>query len=241
MFSLGFARSRAAGASTIILSLTTLIMTFSVAGCAVDENDPDLWNAISGIGGGGGMGGATSQSSAGGAGVGTGATSSNVASSSANSTSSSGTGMMDSGACTFTYDVTTTTYGGHYSPREVGAIWITDANGKFVKTLERWGTTRIKNAVHWEKSSGGNVVDAITGATELFPKTHQLSWDCKVAGAAVPDGDYFLNEEYTEDNSASNAQTPSRFVQVPFKKSAMPMNANPSDASGFTGQTLSFK
>jgi hypothetical protein len=36
-----------------------------------------------------------------------------------------------------TFQVTTVTAGGNYSPRNVMAIWVTDANTNFVKTLKR--------------------------------------------------------------------------------------------------------
>jgi hypothetical protein len=92
--------------------------------------------------------------------------------------------------------LTTKSYGGHYAPDNVGAIWITRADGTFVRTLEAWGTKRLRNAVAWRKASQGNVVDAITGATRQAHGTHTASWACEADGA------YVVHVELTEEDSA---------------------------------------
>lgn len=43
---------------------------------------------------------------------------------------------------TVKFTVRTTTPGGNFSPRNIGAIWIEDSNGQFVKTLKRWADRR---------------------------------------------------------------------------------------------------
>lgn len=102
-------------------------------------------------------------------------------------------------AC-FSLQLTTTSYGGEYGPDHVGAIWISKPDGTFVQTLEAWGTKRLRNAIAWRAASGGNVVDAITGATRQQHGAHSVTWAC----SAAP-GPYVAHVEYTEDDSAKGA------------------------------------
>ena len=43
---------------------------------------------------------------------------------------------------------------GTYSPRNVGAVWIVDSSGKFVKTLTVWAFIRAIYLQKWYSSSG---------------------------------------------------------------------------------------
>ena len=116
-------------------------------------------------------------------------------------------------AQTVTFNVTTVSYGGNYAPRSVFAMWITDASGKFVKTINRQGSARVGYLTNWKSSSNQNVVDATTGATLNSPNLATTStggsvsrrpfiWNCKNAsGALVPDGTYYINVEFTENNA----------------------------------------
>lgn len=111
--------------------------------------------------------------------------------------------------------LTTVSYRGEYGPDHVGAIWISRPDGTFVRTLEAWGRKRLRNAVAWREASGGNVVDAITGATRQAHGNHSVAWNCRDTTAAVEPGAYVAHVEYTEDDSAEGAAAgPHR--EIPF-------------------------
>lgn len=101
------------------------------------------------------------------------------------------------------FTVTTSNVNGGYNPRNVMAIWVVNSSGTFVKTLKRMARTRIGYLTQWNGQSGGNVVDAVTGATLGTHETHNVTWNCRdVAGAIVPDGTYRVRVEFTTINGA---------------------------------------
>lgn len=103
-------------------------------------------------------------------------------------------------------EVSTLTYRGEFAPENVGAIWITTATGTFVRSLDVWGSKRLKHAVAWLASSQGNDVDAVTGATRQGAGAHLMTWDCRSAdGAKVSPGTYVVHVEFTEENSATES------------------------------------
>lgn len=110
-------------------------------------------------------------------------------------------GFPARGPVTISY--TTVNLGGTFSPRNVGAAWVEDAAGTFVKTLDVWAFVRGVFLVEWNAASGGNRVDAVTGATASRFGPRVDTWDMTdVAGNAVPDGDYILKIEFTDQNKA---------------------------------------
>jgi hypothetical protein len=121
-----------------------------------------------------------------------------------NGGSSSGGGTSQS--CTLSVTVTTTAPGGNYAPRNVGAIWIADSSGKFVKSLEVWGRQRLSRVVAWNSATraagvAGNTVDAITSATLSSHRTHKETWNCTDYNeATVPDGTYRVYFEVADSN-----------------------------------------
>lgn len=110
---------------------------------------------------------------------------------------------QEPGPCSVAVTVTTVSYDGEFAPKNVGAVWITREDGRFVRTLEVWGRKRIEHAVAWIAATDGNDVDAVTGATRKRHGTHSLEWNCRDAdGAEAAPGRYVLNVEFSEDNSA---------------------------------------
>ena len=110
----------------------------------------------------------------------------------------------------------TRSYGGEYSPDNVGAIWIEDAGGAFVRSLVVWGGVRREHLVTWYASSQGDRTDAITSATSSSHHTRLVEWDRRDAsGRVVPDGDYVARFELTEANSNSG-DAPGPTLSVPF-------------------------
>jgi hypothetical protein len=129
-----------------------------------------------------------------------------AASGGSNSAGASSSGGGASQSCTLSVTVTTTAPGGNYEPRNVGAIWIADSSGKFVKSLEVWGRQRLSRVVAWNSATraagvAGNTVDAITSATLSSHRTHKETWNCTdYKEATVPDGTYRVYFEVADSN-----------------------------------------
>jgi hypothetical protein len=126
------------------------------------------------------------------------------------------------------FSVLTSPAGGKFAPRNVGAIWIQDASGGFVRTLERWGKKRAKWLQRFNAVSGGNVVDAVTGATLQTHETHEVTWDLTdLGGCEVPHGSYTVSLELTDRSG------PGVTLDVPFEKSPEGTTVQPEDAPSF--------
>lgn len=124
--------------------------------------------------------------------------------------------------------VRTSNLGGRFMPRNVGAIWIEDAAGGFVKTVQRWGETRAKWLWRFQEASAGDVTDAITGATLPVHQTHEPSWDLTdLTGCEISDGDYQVVFEVTDRSG------PGASHAVPFAKGPSPTTITPADAEHF--------
>ena len=135
---------------------------------------------------------------------------------------------------TLTVKVTTVSYGGKYARKNVGAIWITDTQDRFVKTLELWANKRKKHLVKWNTSSGGNVVDATTGATVRSHRQHTAKWNCTdTNGNVVADGVYRVYVEFTEDNSSSSGKPQGKWFLAEFTKGPSDQTVTPSDKQYF--------
>lgn len=111
---------------------------------------------------------------------------------------------------------TTTSYDGEYGPKNVGAVWLESSDGSFIKTLEVWGSRRLKHAVAWRAASGGDTVDAITGATRRNHGAHTVRWDCQDnRGETRSAGPLELHIELTEEDSAEGApRGPHRVIEL---------------------------
>lgn len=129
-----------------------------------------------------------------------------------------GAGMPASGAAgssapagaalptSMTFEVLTVRQGGEYEPRNIGAIWIADAAGNFVKTLEVWARERRDDLTTFEAETGSNMVDAVAGATLRSHVAHRATWDLTdVNGNAADPGSYTVVIEVTdkEDQGAT--------------------------------------
>jgi len=125
---------------------------------------------------------------------------------------------------------------GRYRPKNIGAIWITDSAGKWVKTLAYWARTRARYLEGFDATGDTTRVDAVTSATLTSHVTHQVSWNSTdAAGNIVPDGQYNVVMEMTDSNSAGPTAT------VPFTKSATPVQLSPGDAPNFVQMSLSYQ
>lgn len=153
---------------------------------------------------------------------------------------SSAAGAASSADCTLSVSVTTTAPGGKYRPRNVGAIWIADSSGRFVKSLDVWGNRRLSHVTAWNaatKSAGvaGNKVDAVSSATLSAHRAHNVTWNCEdFTGQVVPDDTYRVYFEVTD----SNASGPNHFES--FTKGPLAATVQGS-ATSFDGIVLKFQ
>ncbi len=107
-----------------------------------------------------------------------------------------------------------------FAPRNITAVWILDAQGGYVTTLQMRGIDENVHLVDWHAIYDPNAhpIDAITGATsDNHGSTHVGSWDLTNSqGNVVPDGDYSLEFEFTEENSNSKNWPAGPRWSVPF-------------------------
>lgn len=112
----------------------------------------------------------------------------------------------------------TTSYGGSYAQANIGAVWIENSDGDFIKTLQCWGDTQRMHLVHWQAESGGNCIQAVTSATLSTHVSHETSWDCTdFHGDVVRDGMYSVCMEFTEDNAYFRPEK-AKVLCIPFNK-----------------------
>ena len=129
--------------------------------------------------------------------------------------------------------VRTSAFGGRYAPRNVGAIWIETASGTFVKTLEKWGSTRSRYIVRWNAASGGNVVDAVTSATLQSHVTHDRTWNLTdKTTCEIKTGTYRVVVEHTDRDG------PGATIEIPFTKDQTAVTLMPTDATNFHDMLL---
>ncbi|RLD61727.1 MAG: hypothetical protein DRJ05_01965 [Bacteroidetes bacterium] len=135
-------------------------------------------------------------------------------------------------------EVTTSSTGGNYAPRNIIAIWIEDDAGNFVKTLLAYAQTRITHLNIWqattsEAGSEFNTVDAITGATRTSHSTRSCIWDgTDFNGTLVTDGTYKVRMELTDKNNTGN------YSSFPFTKGPEPENLTPTDEPSFSSISI---
>lgn len=104
--------------------------------------------------------------------------------------------------------MTTTTKPGLFAPQNVVAVWVEDAQGNFVKTIDRWSAVRTQHLVAWRAKAGTADVDSVSGATRLDHATPiQIQWKLKDRDKQpVPEGTYTIRMESAEDNSISEGE-----------------------------------
>jgi hypothetical protein len=111
--------------------------------------------------------------------------------------------------CPVHVSLTTKSYGtgnnddDDYAPNNVGAIWITDPDGTFVRTIAAWGPNYWSFAETWVKQSNGSRVDIVSGATRRnHDQPVEADWDCRNKDRLrVPPGAYLVNLEFAESET----------------------------------------
>jgi hypothetical protein len=134
------------------------------------------------------------------------------------------------------FRVTTVSQGGTFAPKNVGAIWIQDSKGQFVKTLAVWaGVSTRYLSRYCAANKSGNKVDAITSATLADHKQHEVIWNLTDGNRQmVPDADYQLLLESTDHNG------PGQLLTIPFTKGKEPQTISPADTPYFHAMQLRF-
>jgi len=150
------------------------------------------------------------------------------------------------GPGTLTVAFTSVGPGGRYAPRNCGAVWIEDASGKFVKTIERWTAIRERYLENWSMASGGwgfsifggtsgnnpDQVDVVSAGTLSRHQMHMSTWNMKnVDGEVVPDGTYSVVVEVSEGTSGVG--------RVEFVKGPMPQMLDGKSAV-FSNMTVTY-
>lgn len=124
--------------------------------------------------------------------------------------------------------VRTTALGGRYAPRNIGAIWIETAAGQYVKTVKRWANRRRQHLTSYMAVSGGDVTDAISGATLSSHITHDVTWNLTDRNhCEVPAGNYRVAIEMTDGNNTGVA------VRLPFTKGTTGNVSMPAETAQF--------
>lgn len=143
--------------------------------------------------------------------------------------------------CTMDISVTTVTPGGKYSPRNIGAIWVSDASDRFIRTLNVWADRRAKYLKRWNDATTAAKVpadrtDAISSATKSSHGLRSGTWNCTdLTATPVPDGTYKICFELTDYDGSGPSDC------VSFTKSAAPFSLTPPDVRSFTARKLELK
>jgi len=137
--------------------------------------------------------------------------------------------------------VTTTPNGGNYAPKNVVALWIEDAGGKFIKTFDRFSQARTSHLVAWVTAAGPGDADAVSGATRpnhVNPIT--ATWNLRDRlGALVPDGTYTIRMELADSNASQPAQN--HQGTFTFTKGAAPETQSGLSSGGFLNVSIDFQ
>lgn len=137
------------------------------------------------------------------------------------------------------FTVTTKPTEGKYAPRHVFAVWVTDSEGNFVKTLKVLAKKRQKHLRTWAQYSQKNSVDAITGATQKIHSAHVVSWDCRdTEGNLMPDGEYQFYVEFADKNGQGPVTPPGH---IQFKKGPKAISLKFEKLPYFDNMTLNYR
>ncbi len=136
-----------------------------------------------------------------------------------------------------TLDFSTLNQGGRYAPRNIGAVWVANSAGGYVKTMEVWARTRARYLSKWLTANpASDRVDAVSQATLPAPTSHHSTWSMKDStGAVAPDGEYTIYIESTDHDGAGP------WTSFKFTKGPKPQTVMPPDTSAFVGIKLVYQ
>jgi hypothetical protein len=131
--------------------------------------------------------------------------------------------------------------GGKYAHKNIHAVWVETADGTFVRTLNLWADKRARHLAQWAAATADRAKDiqARTGATLTAYGVYTSVWDgTDAAGAVVPDGDYAVRLELTNDNANKNHF---HRAAMTFTKGAAAVTQGPADEGGYKQVTLTWE
>jgi hypothetical protein len=138
--------------------------------------------------------------------------------------------------CNVTVQFTTVSKAVSFAPKNVLAVWVGSGTNQFVRTLKVMANQRKQYLYTWNDESGGNTVDAITGATKTEHSAETIVWDGKDASQVlVPDGDYNIIVEFTEEH----AQGP--VLIIPFVKKTTNSDSTYNNEANFTNISINYE
>lgn len=122
-----------------------------------------------------------------------------------------------------TLSVTTKTYYGSYYPKHVLTCWVTNSAGIYMYNLRRNGYNYLSSLTNWTMcSSSTKSSDGTTGATLTSHSVMNFTWNCKnTSSVIVPDGMYYLNIEFTEQEGTK------QYVKYSFTKGTTTYTSTP--------------
>lgn len=131
-----------------------------------------------------------------------------------------------------------------YAPKNVGAVWVENSNGQFVKTIERWASSATdkgrKHLVAWIAKAGAGDTDAVSSATLAnYSKQHVATWDMKDKnGVVVPNGTYTIRMELADSNSSQASQNAQGTFT--FNKNGTSASTTGGSNGGFTNVAIDY-
>lgn len=151
-----------------------------------------------------------------------------------------GSSGMAGTPCMLTLTFMTTLIGEHWKPANVGAVWIEDATGTYIKTIERWAAIRSRSLYQWTQhacTAKWPEVDVVAQATRPdHGAAHSAMWDGKdFNGKVVPDGAYKLFIEVTETETNFGP-----LAMIDFQKNDTASMVQPPDMPPYAGLTLTY-
>jgi hypothetical protein len=130
---------------------------------------------------------------------------------------------------------------GPFAPRHYLAVWVTDAEGKLVRTLKACAKPK-RVPVCLKTWAAAKDLDAISGATIVSyaaPNNPvEIAWDGRDAkGDVAPDGEYRLRVEFSEGNHQGPVTPPDA---VHFSKGPAAAHAKFPDLANFKAMALTY-
>lgn len=130
---------------------------------------------------------------------------------------------------------------GGYAPNNAVVVWVEDAQGNFIKTIERRAQARIGNLVAWMNAAGPGDTDSVSGASRLDHNTPlSFQWKLKDRNKRpIPDGTYTIRIEVSETNAISANEN--QQAQFTFTVGPNPENQTGLANGGVTNVSIDYQ
>ena len=142
-------------------------------------------------------------------------------------------------AGTLSFTCSTDAPSGTWGTKHVLAIWIEDTQNPshFIKTKAKYGHDE-DHLTSWKPKSGGNIVDAVTGATLSSYGTQSVIWNgTDINNNVVSDGTYKVFIEMGWGRDKTNQHSVMSFV---FPKGAELVQLSPTGSSNYSDVAITW-